>query len=240
MDVQEQTIDTTTDDGEMAVVISQPESAPDGGGDWPTVLLFIDAPGLRQATRDYMGRMAGEGYRVVTPDLHHRHGRLLVPGSMDEVWGWIGSMTDDQIQSDGADALAAAGVSEDTPYVALGFCLGTRAVFRAIERNPDRVLAGSCWHPSFMADDKPDSPHLTAAQITRPMYLGIGEADEVQSVAMHQPFLDAVAPLDNVEVMIYPGADHGFTWPGNPTYDETAAETSWTKTLAMFGAAFEQ
>lgn len=238
MDVQEQTIDTTTNDGEMAVVITEPQAAPSGGGEWPTVLLFIDAPGLRQATRDYMGRMAGEGYRVVTPDLHHRHGRLLVPSSRDEVMGWLASMTDDQIQSDGADALAAAGVSEDTPYVALGFCLGTRAVFRAMERNPDRVLAGSCWHPSFMADDKPDSPHLTAAQITRPMYLGIGEADEVQSIAMHQPFLDAVAPLDNVEVVTYPGADHGFTWPGNPTYNETAAETSWAKTLAMFGAAF--
>jgi len=239
MDVQEQTIDTSTDDGEMAVVITQPANAASGGGDWPTVLLFIDAPGLRQATRDYMERMAGEGYRVVTPDLHHRHGRLLAPSSREEVMGWLSSMTDNQIQHDGERALSAAGVSEDTPYVALGFCLGTRAVYRAIERNPERVLAGSCWHPSFMADDEPDSPHLTAGQLTRPMYLGIGEADEVQSVAMHQRFLDAVEPLDNVEVAIYPGADHGFTWPGTPTYNETAAETSWTKTLAMFADAFD-
>ena len=237
MDIQEEEIDTTTDDGDMAVVVTQPTAAPDRGGEWPTVLLFIDAPGLRQATRDFMGRMAGEGYQVVTPDLHHRHGRLLVPSSMDEVWGWIGSMTDDQIQHDGARALASAGVSEDKPYAAIGFCLGTRAVYRAIERNPDRVLAGSCWHPSFMADDKPDSPHLTASSMTRPMYLGIGEADEVQSIAMHQPFLDAVAPLDNVEVVTYAGADHGFTWPEGDNYHETAAETSWTKTLAMFGSA---
>ena len=238
MDVTETTIDTATDDGEMAVVITRPNDAPAGGGDWPTVLLFIDAPGLRQATRDFMGRMAAEGYQVVTPDLHHRHGRLLVPSGMEEVWGWINSMTDDQIQHDGACALAAAGVSEDTQYVTIGFCLGTRAVFRAIERNPDRVLAGSCWHPSFMADDKPDSPHLTAGQMTRPMYLGIGEDDEVQSIARHQPFLDAVAPLDNVEVMTFAGADHGFTWPGTDNYNETAAETSWAKTLAMFSAAF--
>lgn len=238
MNVQEQTIDTSTDDGEMAVVITQPDEAPPAGADWPTVLLFIDAPGLRQATRDYMGRMAAEGYRVVTPDLHHRHGRLLVPSGMDEVWGWITSMTDDQIQQDGASALSAAGVSEDASYVALGFCLGTRAVYRALERNPQRVLAGSCWHPSFMADDEPDSPHLTAAQLTQPMYLGIGEDDEVQSIAMHQRFLDAVAPLDNVEVKTFAGADHGFTWPGTDTYHEEAAETSWTKTLDMFAAAF--
>lgn len=238
MDTRETELDTTTADGEMAVVITEPTEAPADGSAWPTVLLFIDAPGLRQATRDFMARLAGHGYRVITPDLHHRHGRLLVPQSMEQVWGWIGSMTDDQIQSDGADALTAAGVSDDTPYAAVGFCLGTRAVFRAMERNPDRVLAGSCWHPSFMADDEPDSPHLTAHLLTQPMYLGIGEADEVQSIAMHQRFLDAVEPLPNVEVKTFAGADHGFTWPDGANYHEEAAETGWTKTLEMFAAAF--
>jgi dienelactone hydrolase len=38
----------------------------------------------------------------------------------------------------------------------------------------------------------------------------------------------------------YTGADHGFTWLGNPTFNETTAETSWAKILAMFAAAFEQ
>ncbi len=245
METQERTIETTTDDGDMVVVVTEPTDAHQSGS-WPTVLLFIDAPGLRPATRDLMARMAGEGYRVVTPDLHHRQGRLLYkepkdmgePGAGQEMMGWIAAMTDDQIQHDGARALTAAGVSDDTPYVAIGFCLGTRAVYRAIERNPERVLAGACWHPSFMADDGDDSPHLTAGSLQTPMYLGIGEADQVQSIAMHQPFLDAVAPLDHVEVMTFPGADHGFSWPGYPLYHETAAETSWTKTLAMFSAAF--
>ena len=246
MDTQERELDTTTDDGEMAVVITEPTGAPDGGGDWPTVLYFIDAPGLRPATRDSMALLASNGYRVVTPDLHHRQGRLLFKepkdmgesGAMEEVWGWIAAMTDDQIQHDGARALAAAGVAEATPIAAIGFCLGTRAVYRAIERNPERVVAGACFHPSFMADDEPDSPHLTAGSLTRPMYLGIGEADEVQSIAMHQRFLDAVAPLDHVEVMTFPDTDHGFTWPGYPSHNQNAAETSWSKTLAMFGAAF--
>ena len=43
--------------------------------------------------------------------------------------------------------------------------------------------------------------------------------------------------LATVDVTTYPGADHGYTWPGYPTYDQTAAETSWAKTLAMFGTA---
>lgn len=246
METNERTLETTIDDSEMVVVITEPTTAPDSGGDWPVVLYFIDAPGLRPATRESMALIASKGYKVVTPDLHHRVGRLLfkepadmaADGATDEVVSWIAAMTDAQIQLDGAAALATAGVDEDTPYVAIGFCLGTRAVYRAIQANPDRVLAGACFHPSFMADEGDDSPHLTAGQLTRPMYLGIGEADEVQSIAMHQPFLDAVKPLDHVEVVTFPGADHGFTWPGYPNYDETAAETSWAKTFEMFSRAF--
>ena len=86
------------------------------------------------------------------------------------------------------------------------------------------------------ADEGDDSPHLTAGQLTRPMYLGIGEADEVQSIAMHQPFLDAVKPLDHVEVVTFPGADHGFTWPTSPNYHEEAATVSWSKTATLFAA----
>ncbi len=240
MDVREETIDTTTDDGEMAVVITEPAgTAPDGH--WPTVLIFIDAPGLRPATREFMARLASNGYRVVTPDLHHRHGRLLHfepkdraanPDAASIIWGWIASMTDDQIQHDGERALVAAQVAPDTPIGTIGFCLGARAVYRTMERHP-RVACGAGWHPSFLVDDESDSPHLTAGSLDRPLYLGIGEADEVQSIAMHQRFLDAVADLSHVDVTTFPSADHGYTWPGYPTYDENAAETSWTKTLAM-------
>lgn len=245
METTEQTINASTDDGEMAVVVSEPEAV-GPNGTWPTVLWLMDLPGIRPAVRDGMARLAGEGYQVVAPDLHHRLGRLLhkepkdtaEPGAVEEMYGWLEAMTDEQIQHDGACALAAAGVDQDTPIAAIGFCLGTRATYRAIEQNPERVLAGACFHPSFMADDGPDSPHLTAPDLARPMYLGIGEADEIQSIEMHQRFLDAVGPLEHVEVITFPGVDHGFTWPGYPNYDETAAETSWARTLALFAQAF--
>ncbi len=245
MELHEEIIDTTTDDGEMAVVVKEPAAPPPDGG-WPTVVVFIDAPGVRPATHEFMARLAGSGYRVITPDLHHRHGRLLGyepkdrvadPSVGDVIMGWIASMTDDQIQHDFDRALAACGVGDDTPVAVIGFCLGARAVVRSMQRFPDRVVCGAGWHPSFLADDQPDSPHLTAGELANPLYLGIGEADEVQSIAMHQPFLDAVADLDHIDVTTYPGADHGYTWPGYPTYDEAAAEGSWTKTLAMLDAA---
>ncbi|MFK8023997.1 MAG: dienelactone hydrolase family protein [Ilumatobacter sp.] len=246
METTEEIIDTTTDDGQMAVLVTRPaDAAP--SGDWPVVLLFIDAPGIRGATHAFASKLAAEGYRVVTPDLHHRHGRLC--NAMDTtppdgktaqemVWMWIASMTDAQIAHDADRGLAAAGVDPQEPIVTIGFCLGARAVVRRMLSEPDRVLAGAGWHPSFLADDDDDSPHLAAPTLRRPLYLGIGDADQIQSIDMHQRFLDAVEPLDHVRVDVLPGADHGYTWPGAPNYDELAATTSWDATTAMFGAAF--
>lgn len=243
MDVRDQIIDATTNDGEMAVLVTEPTD----GGPWPVVLLFIDAPGVRPATHEFAAKLAGEGYRVITPDLHHRQGRLCNVAnteppegkSMQEmIWGWIAAMNDDQIQHDGDRALDAAGVDRNERIATIGFCLGARAVFRRMMAEPSRVVAGAGWHPSFLADSEADSPHRTAAELTAPLYLGIGEADKVQSIEMHQRFLDAVEPLDHVTVSTFEGADHGFTWPSADTYDEVASNESFATTTAMFAAAF--
>jgi carboxymethylenebutenolidase len=246
VEVSTEIVDAATDDGPMAVVVTQPVGAPEGGRDWPTVGLFIDAPGIRPATKAFMARLAGHGYRVVTPDLHHRHGRLLHyepeqlandPEARPTLMRWVVSMTDDQIQDDLDVALAACAVPTDQPLGVIGFCLGARAVVRSMLRLPSRVVVGAGWHPSFLADDTPDSPHRSAHQLRHPLFLGIGDADQIQSIAMHQRFLDAVDDLDHVDVRIFPGAIHGYTWPGYPNYDEQAAEASWAATLALLDAA---
>ncbi len=247
MELREEIIDTPTDDGEMAVLVTQPAAPPSDADTWPVVLMFHDGPGIREATAVFMRELASEGYVVVTPDLYHRDGRLLNavdtdPGAgrttREMMTGWIASLADDRVQHDGDRALGAAGVAPDTPIATIGFCLGARAVFRRMMAEPDRVVAGAMWHPSFLADDEPDSPHRTAGDLTQPMYLAIGDADEVQSIAMHRRFLDAVEPLDHVTVEIFEGADHGFTWPGQPNHHEAAAAGAWAASTTLFSDAF--
>ena len=92
------------------------------------------------------------------------------------------------------------------------------------------------WHPSFLVDGEPDSPHLTAGGLAGSLYAGFGEADRMMSVASMQPFIQAVSALgDRVTIDILPGADHAYTWPNAPTYNEAAAERAWSQTLALFG-----
>lgn len=242
MDLLEEILDVPTSEGEMAVVIKQPIDSPANGGSWPTVMIMIDAPGIRKATHQFMAKLASTGYRVITPDLHHRQGRMVHvepeqaaadPSIRGHVQAWIKAMTDEQIQRDIDDALAATGANQG-PLGTIGFCLGARAVVRVMTRLPNRFVCGAGWHPSFLADDQADSPHLTPEQIVGNLYLGIGDADKVQSIAMHQRFLDATAEMPHVKVDIWLGADHGFTWPGYATYNKAASEGSWAKTIAMF------
>jgi carboxymethylenebutenolidase len=206
-------------------------------------VMFHDGPGVRNATHEFAATLAGAGFDVIVPDLYHRHGRLIGyelhereadPTLVDRLWELLGSLTDDGIQSDLDATLGPLKLSPGETLGVIGFCVGARAAFRSMMRLPDRFAVGAMWHPSFLADDAADSPHLTAGTLAAPLFIGIGDADRMQPIAAHQRFFDAVAPLDHVTIEIFPGADHGYTWPGWPTYDEAAATMSFSRTVALF------
>jgi len=234
--ISEAIIDVQTPDGTMAVLSKRPA----GDEAVPTVVIFHDAPGIRGSMHDFARRFAAEGYHVLVPDLFYRRGRMLgweahevTPEIREKVNANLHSLTDDTIQQDLDATLAAFDIPDDAEMGTIGFCLGARAIFRTLMRLPDRFVVGATWHPSLL-HMAPDPPYETAGQLTQPVYIGIGTADQVQSIEMQQQFFDAVEPLDHVEVAIFEGADHGFTWPKAPNYHEEAATTSWEKTTELF------
>lgn len=245
--ILETVLETVGDDGPMAVL--RKRSASDEP--LPLAVIFHDAPGVRDAVHTFARQLAGCGYDVVVPDLHHRHGRMIGftpemlasdPQARPRMYEMLTSLTDEGIQHDLDTALdAVRNVRPPNPgerHVCIGFCLGARAVFRTMTRLPRQFAAGAMWHPSFLVDDEPDSPHLTAGELSGGLYIGFGEADQLQPVAIMQPFIDAVSALgDRVVIDIHPDTDHGYTWPSAPTYNERAAQRSWRQTLDVFSAA---
>ena len=239
MDVSSEIVDASTADGEMAVLRTRPAE----DGKWPLIILVHDGPGIRTATREFSAKLAAEGYEVIVPDLRHRHGRLIGfepheraadPSLNERMRGMVRSMTDANIQTDIDAALGAVGSAPDERLGVIGFCLGARGAYRALMRAPERFVAGAMWHPSFLADDKPDSPHLTAGDLAQPLFIGVGDADQIQPIAVNQPLFDAVDGLDHVTREVFPGADHAYTWPDHPTYDERASTRSWAHTTTLF------
>jgi carboxymethylenebutenolidase len=235
--------DAETPDGPMAVLHYTLD-----GGDWPVVAMFHDGPGIRTATHEFAKLLAGAGYQVVIPDLFHRHGRMIgiepadraadPEGAGERMMRMVRSLEDESIQTDMDAGLGAAGIDPDRPVATIGFCLGARAVAHALLSRPDRYIAGAMWHPSFLANDSSTSPHLRSGQLSRPLYIGIGGADTAQPQSLQQPFLDAAAPTGFLELEVFPGAEHGFTWPDHPSYHEIAATSSFEHTTMLFGKAF--
>ena len=244
-EVHETILETESDGEPMAVLRKRPGS----GGPHPLIVMFMDKPGVREALHVFGRRLAGHGYDVILPDLYHRHGRMVGygpdelatdPGAAARLAALMASLTDEGIQNDLDAALGA--VAADRPAGSMdaigciGFCLGARAVFRTMMRLPEQFTAGAMWHPSFLVDDQPDSPHLTASRLSGRLYAGFGEADQAMSVASMRPFITAASALgDQAVIDILPGADHAYTWPDGPNYNEAAAERAWSQTLALFG-----
>lgn len=245
LEVQESILETASDGAPLAV----PRMCPASGGPYPLIVMFMDKPGIREALGVFGRRLASHGYDVILPDLYHRHGRMIGygpaeqaadPGAGDRMMSLLMSLTDEGIQNDLDAALEAVAAHRPAgslkPAGCIGFCLGARAVFRTMMRLPEVFAAGAMWHPSFLVDDAPDSPHLTAGELAGSLYAGFGEADKMMSVASMTPFIEAVSALgDRVTVDVLPGADHAYTWPDAPSYNQAAAERAWSQSLALFG-----
>ncbi len=237
MKITEQIIDTETADGPMAIVHASPE-----GGSPKRVLIFMDAPGIRPSLTHFAARLAEAGYEAAIPDLWHRHGRMIGFDPVDDaeanqanrlkIMEMLGTLDDGQVQMDRNAALDALDWT-DGPMATIGFCLGARYVHKAMQELPHRFPTGAMWHPSFLTDDTDASPHLSVDAIGE-LWIGIGTADKVQSIEMHQRYLDATEGLDNITLRIFDGADHGYTWPVSPTYHEEAATVGWNATTKMF------
>lgn len=234
----EEIVDVGTADGTMAVIRKRPRI-----GDHPGVVMFHDGPGIRDATHTFARELARAGYDVVVPDLFYRHGRMIGyelhereadPTLVDHLWELLESLDDRQIQDDLDVALAATGLDQNECLGTIGFCVGARAVFRTMMRQPELFVAGSMWHPSYLCDTEPSAPHRSAAGISGGLFVGIGADDRQQPVSAHQPFLAAISALDHTEVQIYAGADHGYTWRGWPSYNAAAANDSFVRTDALF------
>lgn len=241
VDVSSAVLEASTSDGPMAVLHKRPVS-----GTHPTVVMLHDGPGIRSATHVFAEKLAGQGFEVLVPDLFHRHGRLIGwepheraadPSLTERLWEMVRGLTDLGVQSDVEDALAAHGTGANQPFAAIGFCLGARAAAHTLARRPEQAVAGAMWHPSFLADDTPGSPHHLVGSIRQPLLIGIGGADTMQPAELHRAFLERVAPLEQVEVVLYPGAEHGFTWPDGPHHDAVAAEDCFARTVALLATA---
>ncbi len=197
----------------------------------PVLLIAPSAFGITDDLVGQMDELAHDAGLVVALDLFWRgdHGPLAYT-DMRAVMARLQALDKARAFEDyrAVVAWARARPEHDGRVIGLGICFGGPFTFLAAAAGLlDGVVT---WHGSrletFIAE---------AAAITCPMALHFGERDRVVPLSAVDQIREAFAGRDAVEVVVHPGADHGFTHPAAPTWDPEAAAIAMRSARAMLG-----
>ena len=238
--MREETIEIQGLDGPIPTFVADPASATPA----PAVILYMDAPGIREELRDFARRFAARGYVCLLPDMFYRLGKLRFDLSRrDErmtavIVAALGSLDHDRVARDSAALLdyldSRPGVA-DGPKGAVGYCMSGQYVVAAAGRFPDRIGAAAALHGVGIVTEVADSPHRLAAEISAELYFGFASDDPLVPDDVI-PTLGETLTRHGVihQIDVFPDTRHGFSFPSRDVYSETAAESSWSRILDIF------
>lgn len=237
----EQTLEIPLSDGTSTTFIVRP----DRDGPYPLILFLMDAPGIREELRDMARRLASAGYYVMLPNLYYRAGVLeLVPpgGAMDDalrerMMGLMNGLTIPMVMDDVAAMVAFAATQPEadaTRIGTVGYCMSGQFAINAAVRLP-QVKAAASIHGTYLVTDADDSPHLAARKSSAELYFACAETDRWAPLVTVEALRAALAADGaRAEVEIYPGAEHGFTFPQRALYQKRGAERHWERLNALY------
>jgi carboxymethylenebutenolidase len=237
----EKELQIETADGRMETFFVHP----DGKTPAPVVVLYMDAPGIREELYEFARRIAREGYCSVLPDLYYRRGRVrydlrkMTAEQGKEMFAHMRSLSNALVLADTRalleglekEPLAAAG-----PKGCIGYCMSGQYIMSVAGTYPDHFRASVSCYGVGIVTSAPDSPHRLAANVRGEIFFAFAEQDEYVPDDVVPTLREALERHGIAhEITTYPGTKHGFCFPERVgAYDETAAEDVWRKTFAMF------
>ena len=181
--------------------------------------------GVNHHIRNVCDRYASEGYVAVAPSIFDRIEPNFQSGySPDEVAvarkfvanpNWDAMLRDVQAAIDSVKDVGPVGI--------VGFCLGGSVAYVAAAKLSGLRAAVGYYGGAIVrfADDKPRVPTL----------LHFGEKD----TGIPQSDVEAIrAKRSDVEIHVYPSAQHGFSCDERASYDKASADLAGERTLAFF------
>lgn len=218
------------------------EARPEKGTGHPIVVVISEIWGVHEYIRDATRRFAKEGYYAVAPELFVRAGgvghltdiqqilKIVLAQSREQTLGDIAAAVDWAKGRPGVNA-KAVGVT--------GWCWGGSTTIHVAATNPNMKAAVAWYGP-------PERPYPTSSGEVKGMdvakdikipFLGLfGETDKNPSPESAKKFGELVKQHNpNVEIVVYPGAGHGFHADYRPSYNKAAAEDGWKRCTGWFG-----
>lgn len=210
----------------------------------PAVVVFMEIFGINSHIRDVTERVAREGYVALAPDFFHRTGPGVEFG-YDEKGMAEGIKLYQQLKADEmiADARAALSFLKRQNFVkgdklgAMGFCVGGHMTYLAACETD--IKAAASFYGGGIA--KPEgfggAPSTVGrtSKIKGKILCLFGDKDA--SIPLSEvELIRAELQKHNIrhEIVVYPGADHGFFCDQRATYHKAAAEDAWERVKKLF------
>jgi carboxymethylenebutenolidase len=243
-----QTITTDTDGltaGEVKIPVRDGEmpayrAMPAKGRNFPTVLVVQEIFGVHEHIKDICRRLAKRGYLAVAPELYARQGDVSKITNIQEIFSQVVSkVPDEQVLSDldATAAWAAKNGGNANKLAVTGFCWGGRIVWLYAAHNP-KVKAGVAWYGRLVGDPSPMTPKHpvdVAASLKAPVLGLYAEKDGGIPLASVDRMREALSTAKGKsEIIVYPGAQHGFHADYRPSYSKKDAEDGWQRLLDFF------
>jgi len=217
---------------------------PEGDGPFAAIVVYMEIFGVNEHIRDVAERLAREGYLAVAPDFFHRTGPGVELGYDDD--GMARGMTllhqldADEMIADARATLAWLRARDDVQgdrVGAMGFCIGGHMTYLTACET-DVVAAAAYYGGGIAAPQGPGGKESTlerTGRIRGRIVCFFGERDAL----IPQDQVGAIrAALERHgvrhDVVVYPGADHGFFCDRRATWQKEAAEDAWARTLELF------
>jgi carboxymethylenebutenolidase len=211
---------TASDNFQLGAYRAGPAGAPKGA-----MVVIQEIFGVNHHIRSVCDRLATEGYVAIAPSIFDRIEPNFTSGySPDEIAVARKFVANPDWSAMLRDTQAAINAVKDVgPVGIIGFCLGGSIAYAAATKLSGLKAAVGYYGGAIarFADDQPKVP----------TQLHFGEKDagiplsDVETIKAKRP---------EVEIFIYPGAQHGFHCDERASYDKASADVAWPRSMAFF------
>ncbi|AWM91677.1 carboxymethylenebutenolidase [Pseudomonas sp. 31-12] len=229
MSVTTQWIEIDSDEGTFGAYLAIPHTRKG-----PGIVLIQEIFGVNEHIRSVAEQYAADGYLVIAPDLFWRNGHRIEL-TYDEA-GWkraveLMNATDiDKAQADiklAIDALDAQPGLEGG-IASIGYCFG--GLLSYLTATNGLVDVAIAYYGGGIQNylDRAD-------EIEVPLLMHFGEQDSHISLEAVEKIAERFENNDNVEIVVYPEAEHGFNCSHRDSYNQRAAAEAHGNTLIFLG-----
>ncbi|MDY7579331.1 dienelactone hydrolase family protein [Herbaspirillum sp. RTI4] len=229
MTTSSQWIEIDAADGKFGAYLALPHT-----GKGPGIILIQEIFGVNAHIRAVADQYAADGYVVLAPDIFWRAQPRVELGYAGEDWDKAVKLMQQTDFDKAVGDIALCGKTLralpqlDGKVAIIGYCMGGMLAYNAAAKG--LVDAAIAYYGGGIQNQLEK-----AASVKVPFQMHFGELDTHIPLAEVQKIGEKFTDNDNVEIHVYPLAEHGFNCSHRESYQQRAAALAHGNSLVFLG-----